>query len=233
MNFAIFTRSDDVRLSFFLSGLKKRSLNPRVVIVSDKKKPKQPFLIKLKKFLKKQTKKDNSDFFNNTNQNFEFVDSHNSELTLSILKNNNIKYVFLSKCGIISKGMFNHGIKFINSHPSILPLYRGRGSLEWAVFNGGPLGYTIHYVDENIDTGPIILTKQIFTDKDESFAQYKVRLDRDAINSVCDLFLDIKNKKKINLKSQEKSQGIHFFRKPNKKELLYINKIFTEFSINN
>ena len=91
--------------------------------------------------------------------------------------------------------MFNHRIKFINAHPSILPLYRGRGSLEWAVFNGGPLGYTIHYIDENIDMGPIILTKTSLL-KEETLAEYKTRLDRDAINSVCDLFLQIKTKKK-------------------------------------
>ena len=198
MNFAIFTRSNDARLSFLLSGLKKRNLQPKVIIVSDKKSPKPTFIRKLKKFLKKEIEKDNSDFLNNSNLNVQLVDSHNSELTLSILKENNIKYVFLSKCGIISRCMFNHRIKFINAHPSILPLYRGRGSLEWAVFNGGPLGYTIHYIDENIDMGPIILTKNIFTKKEETLAEYKTRLDRDAINSVCDLFLQIKNKKKIN-----------------------------------
>jgi phosphoribosylglycinamide formyltransferase-1 len=233
MNFAIFTRSDDVRISFILNGLKKRNIKPKVIISSDKPLPRLPLIKRLKKILKNKAVKEKSNFLHNINQNIEFVDTHDSDQTLSILKRYNIKFVFLSKCGIISNNIFKHGIKFINAHPSILPLYRGRGSLEWAVFNGGPLGFTIHYIDENVDTGPIILCKEIFTQKDETFVQYKKRLDLYAINSVCDLLLDIKKNKKINLIHQEKSQGIHFFRKPNHDELSQINKMFTNISTNN
>tara|TARA_A100001388_G_C28774214_1_gene506065 strand:+ start:2974 stop:3885 length:912 start_codon:yes stop_codon:yes gene_type:complete len=48
----------------------------------------------------------------------------------------------------------------INLHPSILPKYRGRASINWAIINGeSELGLTAHWIDQGIDTGKII--KQI------------------------------------------------------------------------
>lgn len=49
----------------------------------------------------------------------------------------------------------------INIHGSILPGYRGLDSYWWALIEGNShlRGYTIHFVDEGIDTGSIIRTK--------------------------------------------------------------------------
>jgi formyltetrahydrofolate-dependent phosphoribosylglycinamide formyltransferase len=52
--------------------------------------------------------------------------------------------------------------KIINVHPSLLPLYGGKGMygirVHQAVIEGGETksGATVHYVDENFDTGKII-----------------------------------------------------------------------------
>ena len=46
---------------------------------------------------------------------------------------------------------------FINTHPSLLPKYRGVHSLAWAMLNFEKrLGFTIHLMNENIDDGPIL-----------------------------------------------------------------------------
>ncbi|WP_345871575.1 formyltransferase family protein [Shewanella algae] len=46
---------------------------------------------------------------------------------------------------------------FINTHPSLLPKYRGVHSLAWAMLNfEKKLGFTIHLMNENIDDGPIL-----------------------------------------------------------------------------
>ena len=48
--------------------------------------------------------------------------------------------------------------RFINCHAGKLPFYRGRNILNWALINGEKeFGVTVHYVDEGIDTGDIIL----------------------------------------------------------------------------
>lgn len=48
--------------------------------------------------------------------------------------------------------------KTINCHAGKLPFYRGRNILNWALINDEKeFGITVHYVDEGIDTGDIIL----------------------------------------------------------------------------
>jgi methionyl-tRNA formyltransferase len=44
---------------------------------------------------------------------------------------------------------------FLNLHPSLLPAYRGPSPLFWQLRDGAPTGVTIHYMDEDFDTGPI------------------------------------------------------------------------------
>ena len=45
----------------------------------------------------------------------------------------------------------------INLHPSLLPKYRGRAPINWAIINGEKnLGLTAHWVDGGMDTGDII-----------------------------------------------------------------------------
>lgn len=45
----------------------------------------------------------------------------------------------------------------INVHSSMLPKYRGPAPVLWAIRNGDPdIGFTIHRMDEDFDTGPIL-----------------------------------------------------------------------------
>ena len=47
-------------------------------------------------------------------------------------------------------------------HPSLLPKHRGASGINWAVIQGDTrTGLTILWVDEGIDTGPILLQKEI------------------------------------------------------------------------
>ena len=48
----------------------------------------------------------------------------------------------------------------INCHAGALPYYRGRNILNWVLINDEPeFGVTVHYMDEGIDTGDIILQR--------------------------------------------------------------------------
>lgn len=59
--------------------------------------------------------------------------------------------------------------KTINCHAGKLPFYRGRNILNWALINDEKeFGITVHYVDEGIDTGDIILQEVYpITDEDD------------------------------------------------------------------
>ncbi len=57
--------------------------------------------------------------------------------------------------------------KTINCHAGKLPFYRGRNILNWALINDEKeFGVTVHYVDEGIDTGDIIL-QEVYPITDE------------------------------------------------------------------
>ena len=67
-------------------------------------------------------------------------------------------------------------LKTINCHAGKLPFYRGRNILNWALINDEKeFGITVHYIDEGIDTGDIILQNSYcISDKDN----YKTLLER-------------------------------------------------------
>lgn len=51
-------------------------------------------------------------------------------------------------------------LKTINCHAGKLPFYRGRNILNWALINDeSDFGITVHFVDEGIDTGDIVLQR--------------------------------------------------------------------------
>jgi methionyl-tRNA formyltransferase len=50
----------------------------------------------------------------------------------------------------------------VNLHPSLLPNYRGTNSVVWVIINGETeTGFTFHRMDEEFDTGPILLQEKI------------------------------------------------------------------------
>ena len=66
----------------------------------------------------------------------------------------------------------------INIHASLLPRYRGRHPLNWAIISGETkTGITIHYVDEGLDTGDIILQEAVDVGPNEDVitVYYKIR----------------------------------------------------------
>lgn len=54
---------------------------------------------------------------------------------------------------------FKHGV--INIHPSYLPYGRGADPCIWSLDAGWPIGVTVHWIDEGIDTGNILFQIQV------------------------------------------------------------------------
>ena len=52
--------------------------------------------------------------------------------------------------------------RVINVHPALLPAFPGLGAIEQAIAYGAKVtGVTVHFVDEGMDTGPIILQRAL------------------------------------------------------------------------
>ena len=96
----------------------------------------------------------------------EFIKSFNADLFISMSFNQ------ILQSDILSIPPFG----FINCHAGKLPFYRGRNPLNWVLINDEKeFGITVHYIDEGIDTGDIII-QDIFqiTDHDS----YSTLLDK-------------------------------------------------------
>lgn len=65
----------------------------------------------------------------------------------------------------------------INLHGSLLPKYRGAAPIQWAVINGEEVtGVTTMFMDEGMDTGDIILKKEIPIEKEDTAGELYYRL---------------------------------------------------------
>lgn len=63
-----------------------------------------------------------------------------------------------------------HKKGIINFHAGELPDFKGRNVLNWAIINGlNKFGITVHYIDEDIDTGNIISQKLISIKENDNY----------------------------------------------------------------
>ena len=91
----------------------------------------------------------------------------NQELSnkiLEALENNNIDYCFSFGTHILSGPLLKkYENRLINFHPAILPMYPGMASIDQAVEAGNTflVGNTVHFIDEGVDTGKIIMQSAV------------------------------------------------------------------------
>jgi methionyl-tRNA formyltransferase len=65
----------------------------------------------------------------------------------------------------------------VNVHASLLPRYRGAAPIQWAIARGEvTTGVTTMQLDEGLDTGPILLQRQIAIDPQETAGELSPRL---------------------------------------------------------
>ena len=109
----------------------------------------------------------------NSNEFIESVKSYECDLFVSMSFNQ----IFRKE--IINVPKF----KSINCHAGKLPFYRGRNILNWALINDEKeFGITVHFIDEGIDTGDIILQRSFpISDSDTYETLLKVSFNECAI----------------------------------------------------
>lgn len=67
----------------------------------------------------------------------------------------------------------------INVHASLLPQYRGAAPIQWAILNGDTItGVTTMYMDIGMDTGDMILTKEVSIGENETTGELWDRLSK-------------------------------------------------------
>jgi len=82
----------------------------------------------------------------------------------------------------------------VNLHISYLPWNRGADPNLWSFIEDSPKGVTIHYVDEGLDTGDIIIQKRVDFDLDtETLATSYQKLHREIQQLFKEVWNDIKH----------------------------------------
>lgn len=109
---------------------------------------------------------------------YYWVDSHVSDETNAWIKSRNLDVlVNAGTPRIISRDTLravNTGV--VNCHPGLLPMFRGCTVVEWALYLDEQLGNTCHFMDEGIDTGPIIETENVSVEAGDTYSDVRVRM---------------------------------------------------------
>lgn len=93
------------------------------------------------------------------------VSHHNSEQCAKILEENQVEVLVLCTDAILSNKILKvPKIVTLNAHPGWIPQFRGIGSLFFMLQAGLLPAVTIHAVDAGVDTGPVILRRQMNVD---------------------------------------------------------------------
>jgi methionyl-tRNA formyltransferase len=107
-----------------------------------------------------------------------FIDNHNGVDCLDLIRS--LKGQILVNAGvrrILSADLLAAAdIGIINSHPGIMPKYRGCSCLEWAIFNDDAVGSTCHFMNAEIDAGPIIFQAEMPIRPGEVYESVRARI---------------------------------------------------------
>jgi len=103
-------------------------------------------------------------------KSFDSKESYETEI-LRVLDSHNVQLVLLAGyMKILGKPLLNaYKNRIVNIHPALLPAFPGLHAQEQAFKHGVKVaGCTVHFVDEELDGGPIILQKCVEVKEDDT-----------------------------------------------------------------
>lgn len=99
------------------------------------------------------------------------VSNINSKEAVDSVKNKDIDILINAGGGIFKNDIINAPrIGILNAHMGFLPTFRGMNVLEWSLFYGHKIGVTLHFIERGIDTGDILLFKEIPIERGDSIS---------------------------------------------------------------
>ncbi len=115
---------------------------------------------------------------------FFFVKNHNDNRAMALLDQLNVTCLFNAGTPRKLSGRVISSVPngVINVHPGLLPEYRGCTAVEWSLFNNDKVGNTAHFMDEEYDTGPIILSEWYQFQVDSDYQSIRLKVYREGCN---------------------------------------------------
>jgi phosphoribosylglycinamide formyltransferase 1 len=106
---------------------------------------------------------------------------HYEEEILAQLKANGVEFIVLAGYMrlIGSKLLAAYKGRIVNIHPSLLPAFPGKDAVGQALAaNVKWSGVTIHFVDEGMDTGPIIIQERVRIEENETRESLQLKIQK-------------------------------------------------------
>jgi folate-dependent phosphoribosylglycinamide formyltransferase PurN len=111
-------------------------------------------------------------------ENIEYlrVDNVNSKEAVTWIKEREIDVIINAGGGIFRRKIVEAPkIGILNAHMGYLPPFRGMNVLEWSLFYGNRIGVTLHFIDIGIDTGDILLFREIEIEDGDTIASLRAK----------------------------------------------------------
>lgn len=171
MNIAVFASGNGSNFAAIAKAVKQKRLkanlallvcdNPRAFVINRAKKAGiQTVLVNREDFLTKA----------------EFEDK-----IIKRLKENDIDLIVLAGfMRMLSKEFVNlYKGRIINIHPSLLPAFKGAQAIKDAFdFGAKVTGVTVHFVDEKMDNGPVILQSAVKIEEDDTLETLEKKIHK-------------------------------------------------------
>lgn len=107
-----------------------------------------------------------------------YVKNHSSDISARLVRDLSIDILVnagtarILKCNILNAPK----IGVVNCHPGLLPKFRGCTCVEWAIYLDEQIGNTVHFMNEGIDEGPIIIQEALTFSKNDSYSDIRSKV---------------------------------------------------------
>ena len=193
MNVAVFISGGGTNLQAIIDAIKENKINGKIKLVFSNRKNAYGLI---------RAQNESIDTFYLNRKKF-FSDEEYDERILEELERKNIDLIILAGYLNIlsSKLVSNYSNSIINIHPSLIPSFCGDGfygeNVHKAVIKSGVkfTGATTHFVDENVDTGAIILQDVVpvlINDDFETVAKRVLEIEHEILVKTVKAFCDNK-----------------------------------------
>jgi methionyl-tRNA formyltransferase len=138
-----------------------------------------------------------------------YVENHNDDQTFQLLEEYKPDYIVLGGARILKEHIIKTArFGILNSHPAILPKYRGLDCVAWSILDEDHVGATVHFIDVGVDSGPIIIQDTVNYSDCDSLLKVRIKVMRKCAELMVRGFLGIyfNTIKTIN---QDSSKGIN------------------------
>jgi len=141
------------------------------------------------------------------------VDSINSEEAIKLLREHQIDLYVYAGAGILKKNLIDSApLGVLNAHMGLLPAYRGMNVAEWATWNRDPVGCTVHLIDAGIDTGDILITREVDVASARSIGEVRHLVDQSQIALLGEVLQFVLSNGKLPARrSQTAAEGLQYF----------------------